>query len=587
MNGRSRRLWSSSRSLALAGLLAGATALLAAPDSAEALSPVELRTPVLDALRGFCGFYVAGADAKLFNDATVVVLMRDGTRTVLSMQNAYQGPPEDFALVIPVPVVLQEGDVKTLKPELFDRIDKLAAPRLVEYWEVDPCAEDVWGGLGMVGTGRGGGGQGYGSIGIGNTKTVKVEAQFDVAEYEIVILSATESTGLDSWLRESGYEIPEGAEPLLRPYVQDGMKFFVAKVDPKKVKFDSEGRAVLAPLRFHYDSKEFALPIRLGLINAPDPTSGGKQDLLVHILAPKTRYQAANYENVTIPTNLDLQESSKDRFGEFYVSLFDHTLAQHPKAVVTEYAWAAGSCDPCPGTPLSSKELIELGGDVLPEWSKKLAADGSEPHPFGLGAGDEFVLTRLHARYDSSSLGEDLVFEAAPAIVGGREWPTDEQGNREQGAKPAREGELNSFQARYAIRHPWTGKIECKEPKRGRWGGPPEGEINPGPTLARQLAQVARGGTLGSFVTAGAGTQLGVTALEAPPTPEPGPDAQPKSAPVQPPPDDAKQAHAKQAPKAPAGGCACNVGESSSPWLTILGLCGLLALRRRSKGNQP
>jgi MYXO-CTERM domain-containing protein len=557
--------WSSPRSLALAGLLVGSTALLAVPESAEA----------------FCGFYVAGADAKLFNDATVVVLMRDGTRTVLSMQNAYQGPPEDFALVIPVPVVLHEGDVQTLRPELFDRIDKLAAPRLVEYWEVDPCGEDVWGGLGLVGTGRGGGGSGYGTIGLGNTKTVKIEAQFDVAEYEIVILSATESTGLDSWLRESGYAIPTGAEPLLRPYVQQDMKFFVAKVDPKKVKFNGEGRAMLSPLRFHYDSKEFALPVRLGLINAPDPASGGKQDLLVHVIAPGTRYQAANYENVTIPTNLDLQEPTKDRFGEFYVSLFDHTLEQHPKAVITEYAWAAGSCDPCPETPLTSKELLELGGDVLPKWSKKLSGDPDGGGGFGGGIGSEFVLTRLHARYDSSSLGEDLVFEAAPPIAGGREWPKGEQGQLEQGATPVEGGGQNNFQARYAIRHPWTGKIECKEPVRGRWGGPPEGETKDKPVVARQLATLARGGSLGSFVTADAGAQLGVTVLAAAPEP----DSKPVSAPVQPPPETPK-ADAKAPPPAGQGGCACKSSdEPSSPWITALGLLGLLGLRRNRKAK--
>jgi hypothetical protein len=64
--------------------------------------------PVADA---FCGFYVAGADQKLFNNATMVVLMREGTRTVLSMQNNYQGPPENFAMVVPVPVVLQKENV--------------------------------------------------------------------------------------------------------------------------------------------------------------------------------------------------------------------------------------------------------------------------------------------------------------------------------------------------------------------------------------------------------------------------------------------------------------------------------------------
>jgi hypothetical protein len=62
----------------------------------------------------FCGFYVAGTDTSLHNEATTVVLMRDGNRTILSMQNDYQGPPEGFAMVIPVPVVLDEDDVRTL-----------------------------------------------------------------------------------------------------------------------------------------------------------------------------------------------------------------------------------------------------------------------------------------------------------------------------------------------------------------------------------------------------------------------------------------------------------------------------------------
>src|SRR6478735_2085378 len=88
---------------------------------------------------GFCGFYVAGGGADLFNNATQVVLMREGTKTVLSMQNNYQGPPENFAMVIPVPVVLQKENVKTLSRDVFVRVDRLAAPRLVEYWEEDPC----------------------------------------------------------------------------------------------------------------------------------------------------------------------------------------------------------------------------------------------------------------------------------------------------------------------------------------------------------------------------------------------------------------------------------------------------------------
>ena len=87
----------------------------------------------------FCGFYVGGAGAEMFNNATEVVLMRHGTTTVLSMQNNYQGPPDHFALVVPVPTVIKESQVKTLPRELFGKVDTLGAPRLVEYWEQDPC----------------------------------------------------------------------------------------------------------------------------------------------------------------------------------------------------------------------------------------------------------------------------------------------------------------------------------------------------------------------------------------------------------------------------------------------------------------
>src|SRR3990167_9187746 len=103
---------------------------------------------------------------------------------------------------------------------------------------------------------------------------VKVEAKFSVGEYDIVILSAKDALGLDIWLKEEKYKIPDGAAPLLKPYVQNNWKFFVARVNVKKVKFIA-GQAVLSPLRFHYDSEKFELPVRLGLVN-----SSGSQDLI-------------------------------------------------------------------------------------------------------------------------------------------------------------------------------------------------------------------------------------------------------------------------------------------------------------------
>lgn len=476
------------------------------------------------ASEAFCGFYVGGADTKLFNNATMVVLMRDGQRTVLSMQNNYQGPPSNFAMVVPVPVVLQKENVKTLPAALFDKLDKLASPRLVEYWEQDPCyvPPPVK----------------YAPRSMTKPRPspspmssppkphgVTVEAQFEVGEYEIVILSARDATGLDAWLRENKYNIPVGAEPVLKPYVQQGMKFFVAKVNAKKVRFENN-QAQLSPLRFHYDTDHFALPVRLGMLN-----SGGTQDLIVHILAANQRYEVANYDNVTIPTNFDVKPATANRFGEFYAALFDATLKQNPKSVVTEYAWQATSCDPCPGPVMGAQDFATLGGDVLPSMSSPANDTNPRGRRMNWSPANTFVLTRLHARYDKNALGEDLVFRKAKPIVGGRE----QHGSNGKLETSAMESSFNNFQGRYAIRHAWKGPIRCQNPRRGRWGGPPAGTAYQGPSAAQNTAFAPRGKTpLGTFASPGVtrqvkvskGASMGLVASigEGQPSPAPVPD---------------------------------------------------------------
>jgi len=401
------------------------------------------------AARAFCGFYVDGAGTKLFNNATQVVLMRDGTRTVLAMQNNYQGPPEAFAMVVPVPVVLQKGDVKTLDRAIFDRVDALDAPRLVEYWEQDPCLvpreePKKRATTTAIATGE-----------IGENG-VKVEAHFVVGEYDVVILSATDSTGLATWLAHEKYAIPDGAEPYLRPYVEAGSKFFVAKVDPSKVTFN-DGMATLSPLRFHYDSDDFSLPVRLGLIN-----SAGTQDLIIHVLATSGRVEVANKPNAFIPTNLDVTADTR-------AAIFDRAHAEHPKAVITEYAWDARSCDPCPQPPLTRGELQTLGADVI-----------------AAGDSKSFTLTRLHARYTKDDLGDDLVFAKGVPVVGGREI-READGSL---AQEAQKSTANAFQGRYVIRHAWTGPITCSNPHRGIWGARTERDRDP--ILAKDAAPTAK-----------------------------------------------------------------------------------------------
>jgi len=445
---------------ALATLLA-----IAAPTTAEA----------------FCGFYIDAQGSEMVNNATQVVLMRQGTRTVLSMQNNYQGPPKDFAMVIPVPVVLKEGDVKTLPKDVFKKVDAMSSPRLVEYWEQDPCRIDDDDAEEDASPRREKRKMSKKSADDGGDYGVTVEAKFDVGEYQVVILSAKDSTGLDRFLRDQKYQIPKGAQPLLAPYVAAGSKFFVAKVNPAKVTFVN-GMAQLSPLRFHYDTEEFSLPIRLGLVS-----SSGTQDLIVNILAPGQRFELANYKNVVIPTNFDVKDEVRTRFGEFYAALFDRTVQQNPGAIVTEYAWDASTCDPCPGPNLDGTDFQTLGADVMGGND-----DDNQPRKRGRRGGrggrGGYVLTRLHARY-GKEVPNDLVFKEAPPIVGGREIRR-ENNELEHGATS---DSYNNFQGRYAIRHAWTGPVSCPSPHRGRWGGPPEGTQMATPQGATDTAFAPRG----------------------------------------------------------------------------------------------
>jgi hypothetical protein len=422
--------------------------------------------------QAFCGFFVAGNDAKLTNNASQVVLMRKGNRTVMTMSNNYQGPPESFAMVVPVPVVLHKEDVKTLPADVFDRVDSLSAPRLVEYWEQDPCNPRVYGKmLGKEGRVR---------IMSGRAKEeradlgVKIEAQFVSGEYQIVILSATDSSGLETWLRREKYSIPQGAAEALAPYIRDKSKFFVAKVDIKKVKRNAQGIVQLSPLRFSFDANELRLPVRLGLLNA-----GGKQDLIVYVIHPKSRFEVANYANVFIPTNLEVADGVRNNFPAFYAELFDATVEKMGrKVVVTEYSWQTTGCDPCPVPPLSPADLATLGLDVL---------EGAQ----AASSGPSWVLTRLHTRYGKETLSEDLVFrEAKPAMGGRANWT----GANDDAGAQVTEGGVNNFQGRYIIRHFWNGPVACQNPIYDEWGGPPDNPNGrPAPTAAKGLATAPRG----------------------------------------------------------------------------------------------
>jgi len=385
-----------------------------------------------DGVRAFCGFYVSKADTKLFNQASQVVLARDGDRTVLTMANDFRGEPKAFAIVIPVPTVLERDQIHVGDKALIDHLDAYSAPRLVEYFDENPCRRreyDLQGGVAGVPRVLAEKAADARADSLG----VRIEAQYTIGEYDILILSATQSAGLETWLRENGYRIPTGASSVLGSYIKQNLRFFVAKVNLKEqVRL---GYSYLRPIQVAYESPKFMLPIRLGMVNA-----NGPQELFVYALTRKGRIETTNYRTVKLPTGMDLPVFVKQDFGNFYKALFTEQVKKDAmRTVFVEYAWDMGWCDPCAADPLSRDELRSLGVFWLDEEPRPGIVRPQSGLPQfipRLPQPQNVFVTRLHLRYDKASFPEDLVFQ--------------ETADRE------------NFQGRYVLRHPWKGTDSCQ-----------------------------------------------------------------------------------------------------------------------------
>jgi hypothetical protein len=374
--------------------------------------------------QAFCGFYVAKAGANLFNNRSEVILVRDGNKSVITMSNDFQGSVREFAMVIPVPTVLKREDIRIANQGLFNKFDAYSGPRLVEYYDQNPCVQyERY--MALEATSM--------DVNVKSSRmkkdndeyNVQIEASYTVGEYDILILSATESDGLKRWLTDNGYAIPAKAEKVLEPYIKNNLKFFVVKVNAELMAM--QGFNKLRPLQIEFESEKFMLPIRLGMAN-----STGEQDMIIYAFTKNGRVESANYRTLQIPSNKNIPTFIKTdgKFDRFYVDLFDKAYkTANRNAVFTEYAWdvtpswGGVKCDPCVGPPPITTDLKEAG-----VWW--LAQNSASPVFF----------TRLHVRYSEAQFPEDLFFI--------------ETHNKER------------FQGRYIVTHPASGEMTCDEGKK-------------------------------------------------------------------------------------------------------------------------
>ncbi|MFN8698610.1 MAG: DUF2330 domain-containing protein [Flavobacteriales bacterium] len=395
------------------------------PNMKHALSILLLSLAIFGAGRSsaFCGFYVAKADATLFNNKSEVILVRDGLRTVITMSNDFKGDVRDFAMVVPVPLVLKEQDIRVVNRRIFEALDAYSAPRLAEYYDPEPCPQVAIALCDNVKATRSTSVEEMPSYFFSEAeeKGVTIEAQYEIGEYDILILSAKESTGLRDWLIANGYKIPPTADEVLDPYIKSNTKFFVVKVNLDRMR--ASGFDYLNPIQIAFDHEKFMLPIRLGMAN-----STGVQDMIVYAFTRTGRVECTNYRTVKMPTGRNIPLFVKNEFGEFYKNVFDKSWKSEGRnSVMLEYAWnvspqqAGVKCDPCVGPPPIYQDFADAGVWWASNWNSP----------------DNVFFTRLHVRYSRDKFPADLQFQVTP--------------NNE------------NYQARYVLNNPANGPFDCRE----------------------------------------------------------------------------------------------------------------------------
>ena len=470
----------------------------------------------------FPGFFIGKNTQKRYALQSHVVLLKNGGKTAVTVLADYGGPLDDFAVVMPVPSDVTLERVRTLRRDFIDRIDQMTAPRFHEFWEKDPCApgkaKQIWE-VSLTASSQtaflgGGSTAGKGKEKVAKELLMKVEPEFKETsgEYEYTLVGAGEDVG--AWLKDKGYEVTDAITGAVGGY--NDMAFLVAEVQSKKLELVAGGRAQLSPIRYWTETDVSKVPAKLGRLSAK-----GMQDLVVYVLHPDKRFEVKNYPSTFPPTNIEVDFKVKERMGEFYAGLHDAVLKKDPKTFLVEWVGRVSDCgQPCVTQAMRIYEILSLGADAIEQFvpdeeknpevpelteeeEKKLEAkidakidlmeDVKSPakkkklkkellekeeerrlelaRRKALIARHQYLITRLHHRYDDKTLPEDVVVSpAGGSKAGGFDLPTGPKGEMQREVK---DGKENQVQLRYAFFHPWKGMQKCEKPTRYRWGKPP------------------------------------------------------------------------------------------------------------------
>lgn len=203
-----------------------------------------------------CGGLFCNAVAPVDQTGERILFVADEAANAVEVhvQISYQGPSEDFSWILPVPAL----------PELFpssgdvlQRLAMVTTPTFLPVNEdVGQCVQPRFVALADAGTAD------TAEAGEGG---VTVVGAAQVGPYDSVTLQATDAATLVQWLSDNAYDLPDGAEDRIAPYIASGSYFVALKLQKDRDTGD------IVPLGLRYAGSDPVIPLQLtGVAAAPD-----------------------------------------------------------------------------------------------------------------------------------------------------------------------------------------------------------------------------------------------------------------------------------------------------------------------------
>ncbi len=247
-----------------------------------------------------------------------IVFSKEGSQITTMVRIQYAGEAENFGWVLPVP---NTPELSLGSDAVFTQLDVATRPQFILERTGEACPDPDGGVAFSTAVADGNGAAAL------ETTGVVVEQRITIGPFDAQIISGDDPLAVASWLAENNFDLSDRGEELLTPYVDDGMKFVVLKLQNDSDVGD------IQPIIMQYESESPMIPLRLTAIAAEEDMG-----VLVWLLSD-SRAVPENFLHVTPNyTRLNWYTGSRNAYASYQDLITDAMNEAGGQGFATDYA---------------------------------------------------------------------------------------------------------------------------------------------------------------------------------------------------------------------------------------------------------